>query len=212
MLIDRSKAIDTLTRIAHFPALPQPNLWQVRLGTLKMIHRVLFNSSTIGLCTTDVPRRNLRARLLSNRLIRFPFLVKEQAITPLDLTGFCSSPETIINHLLTAHHDGVQFIYDFQLLELYDGALEQLHRRVSHIVENSNARARWLRDLTVFENYHESLLNASAQYISGQFSLAHKDTNNPDISFHAFLSWLTSLPDSPKSTPKYIKKRISEYI
>ena len=60
-----------------------PNLWQITLGVLRMWHRVIFRAETIGTCTDPV-RASLRARLLLHRPLRFPFLLAERVIAPLD--------------------------------------------------------------------------------------------------------------------------------
>src|SRR5262245_55908049 len=72
-----------------------PNLWQLSLGVLRMWHRVLFRSETVGTSPGGRVRDTWRARLLENRALRFPFLVAERAIAPLDFTGLASSRERI---------------------------------------------------------------------------------------------------------------------
>ncbi|MBX3275021.1 MAG: hypothetical protein KF729_32450 [Sandaracinaceae bacterium] len=101
-----------------------PNPWQITLGVARMWHRVLFRSETIGTCAADPVRPSWRARLLERRPLRFPFLVRERAIAPLDFSGLASPPERIIRHLLGAHHDANQFAYDLALLSVHPGKLE----------------------------------------------------------------------------------------
>ena len=80
-----------------------PNLWQVELAVLRMVHRLVFRPETVGRCTTAPRRPGLRARLLDWRPLRLPFLLWERALTPWDLSGLASSRPQIIRHLLCAH-------------------------------------------------------------------------------------------------------------
>ena len=176
-----------------------PNLWQVELGILRMWHRILFRGDTVGTCQRYPVRQGFRARLLQFRPIRFPFLVWERAITPWDLSGFLSSQAQFIRHLLCAHHDGTQFVYDLQILSLIPGALEALRVEVLRIVEVDDARSRWVRDLCVFERYHEDLLEAVERVLAGAKELDPADSLDPDISFWAYLAWCRRQPSTPRS-------------
>jgi len=180
-----------------------PNLWQIELGVLRMWHRALFRSESIGTCEAFPVRSTWRARLLAFRPLRFPFLLAERAVAPWDMSGFLSSPERVIRHLLGAHHDEHQFIYDLQMLTLYPGALEELRRRLTAVVEQDTPRSRWLRDLTVHEQYHESLMAGLTRFMagtSGEMELGEGDGEDPDISFRAYLAWCARQPASPAET------------
>lgn len=177
-----------------------PTLWQVVLGVARMWHRVLFRPQTIGTSQSHPVRSTLRARLLSSRPLRFPFLVMERAIAPLDFSGLASSEERILRHLLGAHHDGSQFVYDLELLSIHPGALEELRGRARAVVEEDTPRSRWLRDLTVFERYHESLLAAVERACAEGIELAPEDASNPDISLSAYLAWCLRQPRTPAET------------
>ena len=109
---------------------PIPNLWQLELGVARMWHRTLFRADTIGTCTAHGVRPTLRARLMKRRALRFPFLVKERAIAPWDMSGLAQDADRMIGHLLTAHHDATQFVYDLQILRATPGALERLRTRL----------------------------------------------------------------------------------
>lgn len=177
--------------------LPAPNLFQVELGVLRMWHRILFRSETIGTCREDPVRSSWRARLLAWRPLRFPFLVLERAITPWDLSGFLASPQQIVRHLLGAHHDRTQCIYDVQLLALHPGWLERLRERAAAIVTGTDPRAAWLRDLCVHERYHERVLDAVERVLAGEVELDPRDAEDPDISFRAYLRWCARQPGTP---------------
>ena len=51
------------------------------------------------------------------------------------------------------------------------------------------SRARWLRDLTVFEGYHEALLVAVEAALGGKLELSDADARSPDVSLRAYLAW-----------------------
>ncbi len=177
-----------------------PNLWQIEQGVLRMWHRVLFRPDSIGTSRTNPVRNTWRARILHHRLARFPFLVRERAIAPLDFSGLASPPWRIVRHLLGAHHDGNQFAYDLELLSAHSGRLEQVRGLARQVVEQDTPRSRWLRDLTVFENYHENLLASVERALEGDFDLPPDEADNPDISFIAYLRWCAAQPATPAET------------
>ena len=176
-----------------------PNRWQVALGVARMWHRVLFRSETIG--TSHGPTRaTWRARLLAFRPLRFPFLLREKAVAPLDFSGLLSSEERVLSHLCGAHHDGDQFAYDLELLETFPGALERLERRAATIVEGRDPRAAWLRDLVVFEGYHEELLLAARDALTGTIGRNPSETGDPDLRLRGYLDWCARQPATPEAT------------
>ncbi|HJL19779.1 MAG TPA: hypothetical protein RMH99_29215 [Sandaracinaceae bacterium LLY-WYZ-13_1] len=177
-----------------------PNRWQIGLGVLRMWHRLLFRSETVGTCALDPVRSTWRARLLEHRALRFPFLVAERAIAPLDFSGLASSPERIIRHLLGAHHDGLQFAYDLALLSAYPDKLEELLERARRVVDGRDPRGGWLRDLVVYEGYHERLLEAVEQVLAQGIELPPEVEADPDISFLGYLRWCAAQPETPEAT------------
>jgi hypothetical protein len=188
----------SLDRIARSGLVPTvPNVWQVRLGILRMWGRLLFRSETVGTSAQPV-RRTWRARLLRFRFVRFFPLVWERAIAPFDLSGLKSAPERIMHHLIVAHHDDDQFVYDLELLSTHVGRLEELRDAVRMVLESDAPRAHWLRDLVVFEGYHESLLAAVEQAIAGHFVC--RDPFDPDISLRGYLAWCARQPATPGET------------
>jgi hypothetical protein len=170
-----------------------PTLFQLELGVVRMWYRVLFRSQTVGTSHAS-PRPNLRARLLERRALRFPFLVRERAIAPLDHSGLVSSPARVMRHLLAAHHDRHQFTYDLELLSLTPANLDLLLSRARDVVERDDARARWLKDLTVYSGYHENLVAALSRAVQGDFGLPEPDASDPDVSFRAYLRWCAEQP------------------
>lgn len=201
LLLDPARVQASLDRIAEAGLTERvPNLWQIGLGVLRMQHRLLFRSDTVGTCREHPVRRTMRARLLASRPLRFPFLLRERAIAPLDLSGLLSSPERVLRHLLGAHHDGNQFSYDLQMLAAHPGFLERVRDAARAVVDGSDPRAEWLRDLCVYEGYHESLLAAVERAIDGDYGLPPHEEDDPDISFLAYLRWCAAQPATPGET------------
>jgi hypothetical protein len=192
LLLRPDRVEERLSQIAD-----APNLWQVGLGVMRMLHRLIFRSDTVGTCELPV-RGSWRAKLLHWRALRLPFLLAERAVAPLDLSGLVSSRERVLRHLLGAHHDRHQFAYDLEMLD--EAALDELVERTRAVVEGRDPRAGWLRDLAVFEGYHESLLDAAQRARCGKLSLPEPDASDPDISFLAYLDWCRAQPSTPRQT------------
>ena len=206
LLLPRARHVEEgLARLRRSGVSPVPNLWQVTLGVYRMWWRLLTRNETIG-TSVDRPRRTLRARLLFMRPIRFPFLLLEQAVNPVDFSGLASTPERIRRHLLGAHHDQNQFAYDLEILACIPGALEDLHRRVLGVVTGADPRAEWLRDLVVHESYHEHLLAAVEHALGGDVMLSASEREDPDISFAAYLGWCASQPATAAETLSAIRR------
>jgi hypothetical protein len=176
-----------------------PNEWQLGLGILRMWHRLLFRSDTIG-TSRGARRAGWRARGLSWRAVRLPFLVAEGVVHPLDLSGLRIGREGLIRHLLAAHHDQRQFAYDLELLQTWPGALDELIERTQAVVSGRDSRADWLRDLVVFEGYHQALLAAAEALRDGRPLLTEAEAADPDISFRAYLAWCCRQPATPRAT------------
>jgi hypothetical protein len=201
---------DSLARVRDAGIVERvPNIWQIFLGVARMVHRLIFRTGTVGTCTAQPVRSTWRAKLLDYRAIRLPFLIVERVVAPLDLSGLVSSPDRIIRHLLGAHHDGVQFVYDLQILALYPGKLEELRDAARAVVESDGPRARWLRDLTVFEGYHEGLLAAAERAIAEGAFTSREDGGvnvDPDISLLGYLRWCACQPASPGATLRALRR------
>lgn len=177
-----------------------PTVWQVCVGVLRMHHRLLFRSDTVGTCRTFPVRATWRARLLSWRPLRFPFLLAERAVAPLDMSGLLSSRERVLRHLLGAHHDGRQFVYDLELLAVHPGALEELRERARAVVQGRDPRAAWLRDLVVFDQYHEQLLATVERVLERGLELTDAEAADPDITLRGYLAWCARRPRTPWDT------------
>jgi hypothetical protein len=188
--LERVRAAEVLAEV--------PTPWQLSLAVLRMWHRVLFRPETVGTSSAPV-RPTWRARALRHKALRLPALLAEGAVVPLDFTGLASSPARLITHLLGAHHDRNQAVFDLEILAAH-GELEALHRAVAEVVASDGPRARWLRDLTVFEGYHEQLLAAVEQARAGRFAMTAAEARDPDISFAACMRWCARQPTTPAAT------------
>lgn len=199
LLVDPLRVEQSLARVQALHG-DAPTLGQAFLGACRMWQRILFRSETIGTCVAQPARGTWRARLLAYRALRLPVLLVEKAIAPLDPTGLVSSPARITWHLLAAHHDGQQLVYDFELLELYRAedpdVLTRARDLAQSVVDGSHPRAAWLRDLCVFEGYHEALLAALEAHLAG--ARPTDDTAaDADITLAGFLRWCRAQPEAP---------------
>ena len=177
---------------------PLPTLFQIELGVLRMWHRILFRPETIGMTAVHPVRDDRWARRLEKRWLRFPFLLREGSVRPWDLSGLLSTPEKLMTHLLGTHHDGLQFVYDLQILSAFPGKLEQLRERARAVVEHDTERSRWLRNLCVYERYHETLLAVVERAVQDGIALPPDEADDPDISFLAYLRWCALQPATPR--------------
>jgi hypothetical protein len=165
-----------------------------------MWQRVFFRPETIGTCMDYPVRDSWRARLLTNRLLRGPFLFWENAITPWDHSGLGQPTWRLIGHLLAAHHDRNQFAYDLAILKGIPGALEETRAKALAVIAEESPRARWLRDLVVFEGYHESLVAAIDRALNDEPLVDAHEADNPDIGFAAYIRWCNAQPATPLAT------------
>ncbi len=195
MLLFPRAIASNLARVEAQRLVPStPTLVQIALGVIRMQVRLATRPESVGMCASHPVRKTLRARLLEPRPMRFPFLLRERAIAPLDFSGLASSRERVLRHLLAAHHDGNQFAYDLEMLALHPGALEELRERAGAIVTGADPRAAWLRDLCVYESYHEDLLAAVEAALETGVALPAHEADDPDISFLAYLRWCARQP------------------
>lgn len=185
-------------RSAEFPR-PTPNLWQIELGVLRMWHRMLFRSDTIGVSTTDPVRSSWRARLLQWRPLRFFFLVWEGSFVPWDSSGLLSSPDRIVRHILANHHDSERFLYDLQMLLAHPDHLAALSTSLQAILSGTEPRTEWWRDLCVYEGYHEALAVRLERFLAGEHETPAL-AEDSDASFFAYLRWCASQPETPGQT------------
>lgn len=184
-----------------------PNLWQASLGVFYMVHRMLFRPETIGLSDGAPVRSNLRAHLLANRTLRFPFLLAARAVYPLNLTGFSNDAREVLPHLVGAYHPGDNAIYDLESIGWDRESLLRLRADVLDILAGKTARARFLQDLTVYEGYHARLLQLVERALAGDFAPAPGDEDNPDTTLRGFVRWCAAQPATPEETLRSLLRR-----
>ena len=68
-------------------------------------------------------------------------------------------------------------------------ALEELENKVRAVASGVDSKSRWLRDLAIYDGYHDSLLNLVTRMRRGEELLTVDERNDPDISFRGFLDW-----------------------
>ena len=175
-----------------------PTLWQMELAVLRMWHRLLFRPETVGTSSTHPVRPGWRARVLAWRPLRFPPLLLEGAVSPWDMTGLASSTKRLLQHLMAAHHDGLQFVYDLEILSLEPTGLTQLRGRLEAL-ERQPERAQWLGDLCVYVHYHRDLAAGLERFERDPQSML-SSTDDPDLSLRALLRWCLAQPATPGAT------------
>lgn len=175
-----------------------PSLYQVWMGVLYMWARVVLRPDSIGLSDDEPVRTTPGAKRLQNRLFRGPAVFRARAVNPLDQVGLGSSTPHIIRHLIGAYHPGDNALYDLQILDVEPGAIEALRERVAAVVDGTDPDSELLRDLCVYEGYHERLLEMVDRWIALGPDGAH--ITHPDTTLRAFMAWCASAPPSPAAT------------
>lgn len=200
LLVEPDRVLANLARMRAAGVVDaEPNAWQLSLAVLRLWHRVMFRSETVGTCASALPRPTLRARLLDNRALRLPALLASGAVIPFDFTGLRSSPARIIDHLVGAHHDGNQFVFDLEVLAGH-GALDELCRRVDAILADEDPRAAWLRDLAVYTGYHEQLAAAAHHARAHGPAMTADEASDPDRTLRGLIAWCARQPATPAAT------------
>jgi hypothetical protein len=123
-------------------------------------------------------------------------------VNPGDQTGLGSSVTHVIRHLLAAYHPGENLLYDLAILDTEPGALAELRARAAAVVDGSDPNAEALRDLTVYEGYHEKLLASVVRWMDEGRTDQHQV--HPDTTLPAFLAWCAAQPATPAATLRAI--------
>ena len=180
---------------------PAPNGWQLVLGVVRMWHRIAFRSETVGTCPGGTVRpTRARAAVPVPRGSACPPCSPWAPSSPLDLTGLASSRESLIRHLLGAHHFGNQMVYDLEILAMHDGGLDALAGELDQVLRGASRRARLLLDVAVFDGYHEQLHAALAAFRATGPTYTPDEAADPDVSFAAYLRWCARQPATPAAT------------
>ncbi len=177
-----------------------PNLWQVYQHWALSVARAFKRGKVPGM-DPDAPVRDTPgAQLLQFPAIRFWGLLFEGAINPWDYTGLALTPQRKMKHVMGAYHFDHTFIYDLEVIALYPGALEQLRDQCLEVLNRDTARTRWLRDLTVYEGYHENLLRCVERCLAGDFSVPDDLKDDRSVKVSYFVEDALALPQTPEAT------------
>lgn len=200
LLVEPDRVLTHLARMRARGVIDvDPTPWQLCLGVLRLWHRLAFRTGTVGTSPGGRVRPTWRARLLAWRALRLPFLLAERAVHPFDFTGLRSDPARLTSHLIGAHHDHNQFVFDLELMAGHD-ALPALRARVAAICDGLDPRAAWLRDLTVFEGYHEALARAVDLALAGGPAMSADEADDPDLTLRGAMRWCARQPATPAAT------------
>ncbi len=180
-----------------------PTLYQVWMGVLYMWTRVVLRPETIGLSTDEPVRTTPGAVRLQHRLFRGPAVFRARAVNPLDQVGLGSSAEHIVRHLLGAYHPGDNALYDLAILTVEPGSLQALRDELATVVDGTHPRAEFLRDLCVYDGYHERLLTMVDAFLAGE--LTGDDAVHPDTTLRAFMRWCAATPPHPAATWRAVR-------
>jgi hypothetical protein len=119
------------------------------------------------------------------------------------MSGLFSTRERVIRHLLGAHHDADQFVYDLEMLSIHPGALDELQARLARVLDGTDAREGWLRDLCVYERYHESLAEGLERFVtelSARGRAPEPERDDPGVAFTSYSRWCARQPPTPRAT------------
>ncbi len=192
-----------LDRLVQDGVIPRrPNRWQTWLGVVYMWVRVVKRPETIGLSDGAPVRDTPGARRMDRRLIRIPAVLRARAINPADQIGLGSSTRHVIRHVLAAYHPGDNLLYDLAILDAEPGALAMLRARAAAIIDGTDPHAESLRDLAVYEGYHEKLLATVETWMDA--GRTDQRQVHPDTTLPAFLAWCAAQPATPAQTLRAI--------
>lgn len=86
----------------------------------------------------------------------------DEPASMVDPTGFLSSRDNIIGHLMQVVHANPA--YDLQLLEAHEEGLDQLERQVEQMLAGTHPRARSIGAIVEDPDYHARLLSYVRQF------------------------------------------------
>jgi hypothetical protein len=62
----------------------------------------------------------------------------------------------------------------------------------------------WIKDLSVFDGYHDDLARAVRGFLDGALDVDPRWRTDPDISFYAYLAWCRKQPASPRALAREV--------
>ena len=96
--------------------------------------------------------------------------VLDDPVSMIDPTGFLSDRDTIIGHVMQVVH--LNPIYDLQLMEMFDGGLDEFESQVEAMVAGTHPRQRTIAAIVEEPGYHARLLDYVRRYRSDPGTLA----------------------------------------
>lgn len=84
----------------------------------------------------------------------------------IDPTGFNSTRDAIIGHVMQVVHANPD--YDLQLLESFEGGLDEMEQQVRAVLDGSHPRAASIRAIVEDPDYHSRLLQHIAAFRAGR--------------------------------------------
>ena len=124
----------------------RPNRSQIFFGGLDMLRFVIEPAS----------RDYYRQKGISfgfHQLLRF----LDDPVSLVDPTGFLSDRDTIIGHVMQVVH--LNPVYDLQVIQMFDGGLDELERQVAAMVDGTHPRRRTIGAICEDPDYHGRLLD-----------------------------------------------------
>ena len=88
--------------------------------------------------------------------------VLDDPVSMIDPTGFLSERDTIIGHVMQVVH--LNPVYDLQLMDMFDGGLDELERQVAAMVGGTHPRAGTIGAIVEDPGYHARLLDYVRRY------------------------------------------------
>jgi len=99
-----------------------------------------------------------------------------------------------------ALHDRARFVAHLEQTRRIELQELEVRDEARAIVEGTHPRGEYLRDLVVYERYHENLLAAVEAFLAGELKVPPAQENDPDIVFAAYLRWCARQPTTPAET------------
>lgn len=142
--------MERLRSLGHIGTIP--NRVQLVAGSIDMVRFWIVP------CAEDYYRER-GINFTFHQLLRF----LDEPASVIDPTGFLSSRDGIIGHLMQVVHANP--CYDLQLLESHDSGLEELEKQILAVMAGNHPRAKSIGAVVEDPEYHQRLLEYTRQYM-----------------------------------------------
>jgi len=121
--------------------------------------------------------------------------VLDDPVSMIDPTGFLSDRDTIIGHLMQVTH--LNPIYDVQILQCFEGGLDELERQLDQMLAGSHPRQRTIGAIVEDAGYHARLREWVRRYREDPSAVppVREQTLRADPHFAAAERTFATLPD-----------------